>query len=165
MAGERRAGCGEGLPPARFPDVLFFALTAAERVAWATAPVPLRELIAGCFALAPEKRPTTQQLLEHPLLVVERAVMEAVLPLLEEIRLLEMPPPQQPGPGPSPPQPELSPAPLPCPNSPPGPTLPQPGPSSRASAAAGEALSACWALRRPVAPPRTRLRRRKRRVG
>ena len=52
------------------------SLTAAERAVWAAAPPPLRELIVSCFALAPEKRPTAQLLLEHHLLLAERAEIE-----------------------------------------------------------------------------------------
>ena len=71
-------------------------LTPEERVAWAAAPLPLRELIVDCFALAPEKRPSAQQLLETPLLAAERAEVErvhameeAVAPLKEELRALK----------------------------------------------------------------------------
>jgi hypothetical protein len=72
------------------------ALAAAERAAWAAAPAPLRGLIVDCLALAPEKRPSAQQLLDTPLLVAERAeaerelaVEEAVAPLKAEIRTLK----------------------------------------------------------------------------
>ncbi len=71
-------------------------LAAAERAAWAAAPAPLRGLIVDCLALAPEKRPSAQQLLDTPLLVAERAaeereraVEEAVVPLKAEILALK----------------------------------------------------------------------------